>query len=58
MLGLRTEEDFRKRIFVQVTHVARTIVILAIAGNREVTIDSNVVFGLACQRGTIEALSF
>src|SRR5215472_1175152 len=36
--------------------MARTIIILAIAGDSQVAIDSNVVFGLARQGGAIEPL--
>ena len=56
MLSLRTEEDFRKRIFVQVTHVARTIVILAIARHRRIAVDGDVVFGFALQRRAVKPL--
>src|SRR6266478_4354010 len=57
MLGLGAEQNLLERILVQVPHVTRTIVILAVAGDRQIAVDGNIVFGFAGERRAIETLA-
>ena len=49
----RAEENFLERIFPQIAEMPAAVVILAVARNRQVGIDGDVVFRFAGERGAI-----
>src|SRR6185437_9329471 len=56
-LRLRAKEHVLETLLVQVPQVARTVVIMAIARQRAVAIDCDVVFGKAGKRAAIKHLA-
>src|SRR6185503_15496105 len=57
MLCFGSEENLLKRVLVQISHVPCAIVILAVAGDRQITVYGDIIFRLAREGRAIETLA-
>jgi hypothetical protein len=57
MFRSRAEENFLKRVLVEISNVSRPVIILTRAGNSEVAIDGKIVIRLAGERPAVKALA-
>jgi len=57
MLCLRSKKNLLERVLVQVPHVTGSVIILAVAGDRQITVDSDIVIGFTGKGRAIETLA-